>query len=476
MSFIEALQKETNYTTTENGAVTHKSTLSPLLDFFSLAGAMRDDKTAAHRLFTKAYSVDKQMAIRILFYLRDIRGGQGERDLFRFIMQSLAKEDRKTLEKIISYIPEYGRWDDLVGLYDYIPHMVGSLIREQLAHDEKSMKSDFSISLLAKWLPSENSSSKRSRNLARKLAEFLELSPSQYRRKIVVLRQYIKLLEHKMSSRQWGDIQYDKLPSQALRKHVKAFHRHDDENFRAYLEEATQGTRKMNTSTLYTYEVFDEIKKGHHDAANAMWANLPDYTNGTNALVVADVSGSMDGRPMSVSVSLALYFAERNTGPFNGFFMTFSREPQLVKISGSTLAQKMHNIETSEWDMNTNLTAVFNVLLTAAKKSQATENDLPRVIYIISDMEFDIATRHPGKTIFQNAQKSFAAAGYRLPHIVFWNVNARQTQAPATKFDNRVTLISGLSQSTFRYAVEGKSPTESMLDVINSERYAQITI
>lgn len=472
MSFLDSLQQQTNKTHTENGAVTNKSTLDPVLDFFSQGAAMRGRVDEAAQMFERAYYSDPTLALRALFYTRDIRGGQGERAIFRACLRRVEEIDPGLAAKLVPFIPIYGRWDDLLVLkgLDKAAEVIGG----QLAEDEQHMKDGGSVSLLAKWLPSENASSAKSSELARELMKHLGLKPSQYRRKLSALRGHIDLLERRMSAGEWEAVKYPSLPSQALRKHVKAFYRHDEERFKAYLEAAKTGGAKMNTSTLYTYEVFDAVKNGDIQAANAMWANLPDWTNGTNALVVADVSGSMSGRPMSVSVSLALYFAERNGGPFKDHFMTFSAAPQIVKVVGNDLASRLRNIENREWGYNTDVEAVFNALLKAARHSGAKGDDMPRVIYIISDMEFDQACANPNETIFDNAKAAFEAEGFKIPHIVFWNVNARNTQTPATKFDDRVTLISGLSQSTFKYAVEGKTPVELMHEVLNSDRYKAI--
>jgi len=476
MSFLDELQKQTNKTYTENGAVTNKSTLNPVLDFFSLAGAMRENPSQAIQLFENAFNTDKQAAIRCLFYLRDIRGGQGERRLFVECFKRLNEIDPKTANWCLHYIPTYGRWDEVLAVAKGNPTAV-ELIKTQLGFDEAALAKNEAVSLLAKWLPSENTSSQKTSNLAKYLAKELGLKPAQYRRKVVALRKHIKLLEQKMSNREWKDIDYSKLPSQAQRKHTKAFKRHDEERYEAYLEAATKGEAKMNTSTLYTYEVFDKVAEGDETAANAMWANLPDYTNGNDALVVADVSGSMTGRPMSVSVSLALYFAERNKGIFKDCFMTFSERPQVLKLApGGTLTTKLRAIQSAPWGYNTNLEAVFMTLLVAAQANGGTQEGMPKVLYIISDMEFDQAMNRPSETILENAKAAFKNAGLELPHVVFWNVNARQIQAPGTKFDNRVTLISGLSQSTFRYAVEGKTPEELMAEVLNSERYSDIVL
>lgn len=470
MSFLDELQKNTNETRTENNAVTNKSTLDPLLDFFSLAGAMRENPPEAAKLFSKTYPLDPLHTIRCMFYLRDIRGGQGERDVFRVCLEELSVIDRPVYEKVLPFIGVYGRWDDI-----FIGHLdmpVAACIDAQLILDEESMAKEGPVSMLAKWLPSESSSSQTSRDYAVALAELMGITRRQYKRRIVRLRKYIRLLEHKMSANQWPEIEYDKIPSQAGRKHVKAFKRHDELRYSTFLANAQKGEAKINTGTLFTYEIFDLVQTDP-TAANAMWANLPDWTNGQNAIVLADVSRSMSGRPMSVSVSLALYFAEHNKGAFKDCFMTFSERPQVVKVTGGALSSRLRNIENREWAMNTNLEAALDAILQTSKTSP---DDVPKILYVISDMEFDAACAEPNASLFENATRKYASADISMPHVVFWNVEARQNQAPATKFDNHVTLISGLSQSTFKYAVEGKTPIELMHEVLDGERYAIIEI
>jgi hypothetical protein len=341
MSFLNELHTNTNKTArTANGALSNASTLNPVLDFFSKAGAMRGRETEAFKLFQKAFDADPQSAIRVLFYLRDIRGGQGERSVFKYILNQL---DEDFANKIVQYIPEYGRWDEVP-----INKTTAEMIAFQLGKDMEDMKAGKSVSLLAKWMPSENAGKQAMKN-ARKLAKLLDWvgEPSEtvvsmdkagktikqvtevpnlrtYRKNVVALRKYINLLEQKMSTNNWEDIDFSKIPSQAHKKHVKAFFRHQEERYKAYLESVKKGEAKINAQTLFTYQLYDMVMRGTKNegqSADALWANLPDYTRGQNALVLADVSGSMSGFPMSVSVSLALYFAERNEGPFKDYFM-----------------------------------------------------------------------------------------------------------------------------------------------------------
>lgn len=487
MSFLNELQTDTNKTArTGNGALSNKSTLDPVLDFFSKAGAMRGRETEAFKLFQKAFDADPQSAIRCLFYLRDIRGGQGERSVFKYILGQL---DNDFVNKIAKYIPEYGRWDE-VPINDVTAEMIGL----QLNKDFIDMKAGKSVSLLAKWLPSENAG-KQARKNARKLALLLgwvngdyeislvndtfkripNLAP--YRKNLSKLRAYITLLEQQMSAKEWDQIDFSKLPSQAHKKHVKAFLRNQEERYRAYLGAVKKGEAKINAGTLFAYQLYDMVNRGDDsDAADALWANLPDYTNGQNALVLADVSGSMSGFPMSVSVSLALYFADRNEGPFKNYFMTFTSNSRLQKVTGTTLAAKMRSIERAEWSGSTNIQSAFDAILSAAQRSKASASEMPSTLYIISDMQFNQATNGNTKTNFEKMKEKYRNAGYTLPHVVFWNANAWGNDAPATKFDENVTLISGSNQSTFQYVLEGKTPIQSMLDILNSDRYNKIVL
>lgn len=479
-TFLDALREGTgsNLTRTENGAVTYKSSLDACVDFFSLAGAMRANPKGAADLFEKAYYADPQLAVRTMFYLRDIRGGQGERDVFRACLQRLF--ELSPVPHLLQFIPEYGRWDDLFAL-DLDDHIV-SLIAQQLKIDllDYQASPDQPVSLMAKWLPSENATSPKTKRLARQLRTALGYTPAEYRRTLSKLRKRIHLLEQFMSTNKWNNIEYGKLPSQAHRKHVKAFRRHTNDRYQKYLDSVAKGEAKINVSTVYPYEIYKMVDSGDSKYADVAWENLPDFTNGTNALVMADVSGSMfrpyqSANPIAVSVSLALYFAERNTGAFNGYFMTFSSDPALVKVQGRTLTQKMRNIEKANWAMSTDLSKAFRKILAAAV---AANEPPPAVLYVISDMEFNAASsgRSSQNTVFNTAKREFNEKGFELPHVVFWNVAARNMQSPALANDGHVSLVSGCSPAVFGMAVQNKNPLQLVQDVVNGERYARITL
>ena len=466
-SLINGMYKETSYTRTENGALTFDRSGSSLLDFYALAGAMRDNQEDALDLFKKAFSEDREKAIKILFYLRDVRGGQGERDIFRNCLQWLGENYEDIFEKIVNFVPEYGRWDDLF----FDNKECFKLIKEQL---NKDLDKNSTPSLLAKWLPTINASSENTKEKARFIAKNIGMNNIEYRKKIREIRNGIQVVEEKMSAKQWDKIEYSSVPSQASRIYRKAFEKHDEERYKDFIDKAEKGEVKINASTLYPYQIYESVNRNYDKTLEALWNQLPDYTQGKNAIVVADVSGSMCGQPISVSVSLALYFAERNKGQFQDYFITFSTDPKLQKIQGETLLDKMNSIDRSAWDMSTNIQAVFDLILNTALKSKTPGEEMPETIYIISDMEFNEAT--VDITNYEEIEHKYLASGYKKPNIVFWNVNARQKNLPVQMNENGVAMVSGLSPVIFKMAVENKTPEQVMLDTIGSERYQKIKI
>lgn len=465
--FLDSLYDETSIGETENGAVTFTRSGSQLLDFFSQAGSMRKNRIVALDLFKKAFAEDNEKAIKILFYLRDIRGGQGERDLFRTCLEWLGTNHEKIFNKVIGFVSEYGRWDDMF----FDNPTCFKVIGKQLEKDS----TEKAPSLLAKWMPTINASSKATKAKARFMAEKLGMKEITYRKKIRAIRKKIKVVEEQMSAQKWSEINYSGVPSQAARIYKNAFRKHDEQRYDEFIEKAQSGEVKINAQTLYPYQIYKSVQSDYSQALEALWNQLPDYTQGKNALVVADVSGSMEGDPMAVSVSLALYFAERNKGQFKDHFITFSGRPMLQRIVGRTLEEKMNSIERADWEGNTNLQAVFNLILQTALKNNTPAEELPSTIYIISDMEFDSCVE--GTTNFEAIKAKYKTAGYECPNIVFWQVDARSGKnLPVKKDESGTAIVSGFSPTIFKIAVENKTPEQVMLDVIGSERYEQIKL
>jgi hypothetical protein len=466
-SLIKGMDENTSFGVTENGALTYTQSGSRCVDFFAQAGAMRKNPDKAVELFKKAFAEDEQTAVRILFYLRDVRGGQGERSLFRNCLEWLVDEKHDIFAKVAEHIPEYGRWDDL--LFD--DDVAFDVIKTQFDKDVKSE----TPSLLSKWLPTANASSANTRAKAKVVADKLEMTLQDYRQTVRDIRKKIKTVEEQMSARKWGEIDYSKVPSQAARIYKNAFAKHDEERYNEFIGKAVTGDVKIKANTLYPYQIYKSVQNNYSKTLEALWNQLPDYTQGKNALVVADVSGSMYGDPMSVSVSLALYFAERNKGQFKDYFLTFSEKPRLQKVEGKTLKERMNNLEKAYWEMNTNLQAVFDLILNTAIENQTPQEEMPETIYIISDMEFDYCVE--GTTNFTAARDKFTIAGYKVPNVVFWNVDARSGEnLPVRQNETGVALVSGYSPSAFKLAVENKNPLQVMRETVNSERYARIVL
>lgn len=465
-SLLNGMYKETSYGLTENDALTFIRSGSSLLDFYAQAGAMRKNPEQALDLFKKAFAEDREKAVRLLFYLRDVRGGQGERTLFRNCLQWLGETYPDVFEKIVEFVPEYGRWDDLF----FDNKKCFEIIKKQLEKDEKEKIP----SLLAKWLPTINASSTSTKAKALIISKSIGLKEIDYRKKVRAIRKKIKAVEELMSAQKWGDINYSSVSSQAARIYRNTFKKHDKERYNKFIEKAERGEAKIQAATLYPYQIYKTVQSDYSKTLEALWNQLPDYTRDNNALVVADVSDSMCGDPMAVSVSLALYFAERNKGQFQNHFITFSGNPRLQRINGATLQDKMNSIERANWEVNTNIQAVFDLILTTAIDFATPKEEMPSTIYIISDMEFDIACEK--KTNYEVIKEKYQEAGYEMPTIVFWNVNASGKNLPVQQDENGVALVSGLSPVIFKMAVENKTPIEVMNDTINSERYNKIKI
>lgn len=496
---LNFLKQEANKTVTENGALTYKTTESACLDFFAVSGALRKaEESRILDYFKRSWTEDKDLTMKILFYTRDIRGGLGERRIFRLLLSFLANQEPETVIKNLSYIPEYGRYDDLLVLLGTpsCRQAVVQQIRSQLESDKKALEQmehqipkkeePVFISLLAKWLPSINASNKETVKTAKFLAKSLSMCESEYRHLLSALRCQIRIIENYLRTKDYT-FDYEKQPSKAMYKYRKAFIRNDKERYQKFIENVGKGKAVLNAKTLYPYEVIEpilvpkvSISKEERQVLNATWTSLPDYTSDENSIVVVDGSGSMycgyiNPKPISVALSLGIYFAEHNKGVFHNHFITFSETPQLAEIKGNDIYEKVQYCSTYNEIANTNLFAVFELILRTAINHHIPQEELPSKIYIISDMEFDSCTKDSKKTNFEAAKLQFKKAGYQLPDVVFWNVASRNTQQPVKQNELGVSLVSGCSPSTFQLAtLKECTPYTQMLEILQSERYAPI--
>jgi hypothetical protein len=482
---LTAIKTDVNFTLTENGALTHASTLNDVLDFYYHAPARRGQDNTS--LFNKALAEDKQLALRALCYLRDVRGGQGERETFRQGLRLLEKNFKDCFAAVLPHVSEYGRWDDILEFVDN--KLVQALVKGQLASDVVASEKGDSVSLLAKWLPSANASSPATKALARKWVNVLGISERVYRKTLSALRAYIQVVETQMSAGKFTAVNYSRVPSKASLRYRTAFHKRDGERYTAFLEKAIKGEVKINAGTLYPYDLVGKyLGHGYSFGADskdltveAQWKQLPNYADtDANALVVCDVSGSMFSGvsvpPITVAVSLAIYIAERNKGIFKDHFITFSDNPKLVKIQGDSLWQKCQNLSKAEWGMSTNVQAAFDLVLNTAVKNRLPQEEIPSSIFIVSDMEFNSCCR--SHTNFEHIKAKFAQAGYTMPKLVFWNVNSKNNQTPVTQDEKGTFLVSGCSPSIFAKAINTESctPLELMLEVLNSPRYERVVL
>ncbi len=473
MKFVDASRQEDILT--ENGMATNSTSLNACVDLFFNIGAMRgQDKQRLIATFSKAFNEDPKRAMKLLFWARDVRGGAGERQVFKDILVYLAENHDLVLKPNLHLIPEYGRWDDLL-----------VLVGTYLENDAFTLISDAIIAengLCAKWMP-------RKGMVAEKLRKFMGMSPKQYRKSLVGLT---NVVETKMCAGEWDSIEFGKLPSVASARYQKAFGKNAYESYSAYIQSLVKGEAKINAGAVYPYDVTKSLTHGNATVANEQWKALPNYMEGANDMIlpVVDVSGSM-GKPagnsktvtcMDVAISLGLYISERNEGPFKDAFVTFSDNPQLQVLSGS-LNDRYAQMSRADWGMSTNLEATFKLILNQATKHKLSQDEMPNKILILSDMEFNSATggwRNDrsawNPTAQQMIEKMYEDAGYKMPQIVYWNIQSRNGGVPVA-FDKQGTaLVSGFSPAIMTSLLGGdiESPQQIMDKTILSERYAPI--
>lgn len=493
MTFAELVEKTQSRTHTKNGAATFSSTGSAVLNLFASGGSARNIRdTDLFALFTRAYDEDPDMTMKALFYIRDARGGAGERDTFRRLLYFAANYAPESVMKNIKYIAEYGRYDDILPLIgEDVPEDVERralmYIRNRLEEDEYAVDTGHpeQQSLLAKWMPSINASNRITKAKAAYIAHYFLLSKEDYRKTLSKLRRSLKIVENNLRESDYT-FDYGKIPSKAFLKYNAAFMRNDEERFKAFLEDVKAGKADVHTAVLSPTDIVASYKRKREedDTLETLWKNLPDFCKGhERTLVVRDGSGSMmwptGGRNnrltcLDVADAMTIYASERMPGEFHNTFITFSAEPELIRLSeDATLRQKLMRIRDENDISNTNIDAVFDLILRTATENNVSQEELPEKLIIISDMEFDEATEGADITNFERAKARFEEAGYKLPSIVFWNVSA--DVFPVSAHESGTALLSGYSPRIFEMAAgEIPSPYELMKEVLCSERYAVI--
>jgi hypothetical protein len=489
-TFATAMKEEMKWGKTWNGADKLNTTGSGLLDFFGLAGSMRASKVEEKlTLFDEAYAEDPDAAMKLLFYTRDARGGAGERDTVRQILAHLGDVHKDSAVKNFWAILEFGRADDLYAFIGTKAEQdMWAFMKHQFELDLENMEKGNSVSLLAKWIATPDATSPATETLGKQTAKAFGYSfktMRDYKRKLRALREYIGIVESKMAAGEWDKIEYSKCASRFILKHKTAIMKHDGERYNAYLESVEKGETTMHMDTVTPVDIMHSVNTNYTPDLETMWKSLPD-TNTGNALVVLDTSGSMTESdyglsvtPIEVGSALAIYLAERNKGDFKNLFMTFSESPEFVQIKGATLKQKLAQIEKTNWGWNTNLEKAFDRILQLAIDNDIKSEDMPDALAVISDMQIDahMSGFEGGRmTFFDRMKTRFEEHGYKMPHLVFWNVNAKNPTFHASKDDKGASLVSGYSQNVFKNVMDnlGTTPYDLMMEVVNSERYKDV--
>lgn len=498
MNFMERLHMTLTdkKVATENGAVGYETSKSALVDLnFAVASLRNETEDKIIRQFIAAFHEDRVLAMKWLFFLRDVRGGLGERRSFRIIIRYLATAYTDMVASLVELMAEYGRYDDLLVLLDTeVEDNVLSHIAKQLEEDVLNMENQKSISLCAKWMPSNNTSSKESKRLAEKLQKSMNLTAKQYRKMLAGLRAYLKVTEVYMSENRWDEIDYSAVSSKANVLYRNAFLLHDKARREAFLQEVECGGAIMHADVLMPHDIVSRyterngfrMQLGAKDAAlEALWKNLPDAVSGAeNVLCVVDGSGSMlcpigngNMTALHVSNALGIYFAERMKGAYHNQFITFSSSPKYVDLSACrNLREKLELAFAHNDCTNTNIEATFDLVLQTAVRNRLKQSELPQTVLVISDMEFDQAMYgRNADTLFETISKKFKRYGYKLPKLVFWNVNSRSGVIPVRENKLGVALVSGFSVNICRMVLSGElSPYKVLVEMLNSPRYEAI--
>lgn len=462
-TFVQAVSDVPALARTENGMKAQESSMNALVDLFYTIGASRGMDLSVP--FFKAYAEDETLALRLLAWARDVRGGAGEREVVRKILLALEQKNPEALWRILPFVPEFGRWDDILifetkAAKDRAFTMLGNALRE-------------GNQLAAKWTP-------RKGPVAAEIRAFFGMTPKQYRKGLVELTDVV---ESKMCANAWSEINYSHVPSLAASRYQKAFKKHDEAGYNAYKAKLTTGEAKVNAGAVYPYDVIKARNFGGDDTViQAQWDALPNYVGDQLVLPMCDVSSSMfcpaGGNPnltcLDVSVSLGLYLADKNTGPFKDMFLTFSEKSKIHTLKGN-LISKLNQLESAEWGTSTNLHAAFDAVLNVATKGNVRAEDMPKYIVIFSDMQFDQCICFDDSAS-EMIKRKYQAAGYEMPNVIFWNLNARNTSVPVSYNTQGFALVSGFSPSVMATVLKDDNidPMSVVLDAINAPRYQVI--
>ena len=488
------MREDSNMTVTEKGAPTYISSLDALVDLF-YKGQRGVNEQLALELFEKAYVESPLLTAKMIAYIRDVRGGKGERKLGRFLLNELSKKNKDMFEKnLIHYLATYGRWDDGIEFEgdakkEYVKS-VGNQLKKDIA-DLAENKS--SISLCAKWVPSEGKSVDKKTGLYGAIAKTMGMKKDIFRKICIApLRKHLDIVETHLVRKEYDEIDYQKVPSRCMfihgkdmnkKKEPNAFYRNDGDRFKGYIESLKKGEAKVNAKDLYPHEIIATYHNGNHlqhcdvnELTEAQWRVMEEKMRGVGklgkTLVLSDVSGSMSGLPMSISIALGILISGSiDHAAFKNFIVTFHESPIFYKVMGETLKEKVDSVSRAPWGGTTDFYKVFKIILDRATEHKLTEKEMPERIVVISDMQFDVAER--GKTNFQAIDELYKKHGFKRPQIVFWNVNGRVNEVPVKANVADTALISGYSPDILKAVLSGETltPKDIMLKALNDSRY-----
>jgi hypothetical protein len=498
-------ENENNYTLTDKGALTLKSSLNNLVDLF-YQSTRKVDKNHIENVFVKSLNESELLTAKMVAYIRDIRGGKGERDLAKTFLVSMALMRPDIIEKNLRhYVHEYGRWDDGLPLLeiDSVKMLYLNIIKEQLEKDlielnEKGEKAN--ISLCAKWVPTEGKSDDKKYKFTTKLSKLMGINQADLRKKYIgPLRKHLNLIETKMMQKNYAEIDYSKVPSRCMHIHGQsmgkkksepnAFHRNDKERYEEYLAQLKEGKVKVNASTLYPHEIMNKYFNGSHvchnevdDLTEGQWKVMEEKMKALGkigkTLCLCDVSGSMSGIPMSISISLGILISGCcEVESFKDFILTFTTTPQFHKIEGKNLLEKINNLSRAAWHGSTNFYLAFTTILDRAVKNSIPADQMPERLIVISDMQFDVAGGNT-KTNFEAIDELYKKAGYKRPQLIFWNVNGSTKEVPVRHDTADTGLVSGYSPDILKAVLngDGLTPKDIMIKALMDERYNLITV
>ena len=483
MGFYDQMKQQTDKrkTLTANGAIAYGTSGKEITDFnFAISQMRGKSDNSIQDAFEKVFlNEGAEIASRYAFYVGDCREGVGERKIFRNCMRYLAKNQSKYAKAVMNLIPEYNRWDSILPMLDYkeTADMAIEIIKKQLNSDITNMIAGKPISLCAKWMPSVNASSETTKKLANTICKKLGCSQRKYRKRLAKLRAYLNVVETKMSDKKWGEIDYSAVPSKANLIYNNAFLRNDEERRREFLGSLKKGEAKINAGVLMPDEIikkYGHSRSGVDETLEELWKNLPQLSTENN-LIVRDGSGSMIGKPLEVATALAIYMSEHNSGEWNGKFVTFSRNPKIVDLSNcETLRDKIRLCYRENDYSNTDIYKTMMLILNTAIANKIEQDDMPSMITIISDMQFDGRNFNLNKSLFDEIREKFEENGYNMPRICFWNVSSigYGNTIPMQENPFGLILCSGYSVQIMNMFLSNKlSPYEVLMDEINKPRY-----